>query len=277
VHARADNPSAAAAPATSETRAPTTTPATRAAVLALVKEGNRLLDAGHAEQALAKFREAHALVGGTKLQFNFAQAYRAMPGHEADAYIAYGLFLARSEGAASDLVAFARREQESLRRSLALVSVTTHPTGATVTIDGIARGNTPLPGPVVLMPGAHTLKLAKEGHRPSEDLWTLQPGQTLERMVDLVPLLPLLVQTGDEHHTPLAQRPPPPRDSSTKNVDLGIRAQTTETSPPIYKTWWFWSALGVVALGGAVAGIVATRGPHYECPPTSSGQCPQLP
>jgi len=58
------------------------TDAIKDAAQAATREGNKLLDDGHAEEALAKFQEAHRLVGGYKLQYNFGQAYQVMPGHE---------------------------------------------------------------------------------------------------------------------------------------------------------------------------------------------------
>jgi hypothetical protein len=48
--------------------------------------------------------------------------------------------------------------------------------------------------------------------------------------------------------------PPPPLQLTTPPP--GVSAEAA----PIYKRWWFWTAVGVAVVGGTVAVIMATRG-----------------
>ena len=47
------------------------------------------------------------------------------------------------------------------------------------------------------------------------------------------------------------------------------------TGTPVYKKWWLWTAVGVVAAGAITAGvIVGTRPPDVAAPPSDYGPFP---
>ncbi|HVR20725.1 MAG TPA: PEGA domain-containing protein [Polyangiaceae bacterium] len=62
----------------------------------------------------------------------------------------------------------ARREISELSASVGTLEIRDAPPGARVSIDGVERGTTPLPGPVRLPAGTHTIRVVKEGSLPFE-------------------------------------------------------------------------------------------------------------
>ncbi len=70
---------------------------------------------------------------------------------------------------------------------LAQVDLTSTPEGASVTVDGIPRGVTPLPGPLDgLWPGPHVVEVSLKGHLPDRRTMNLDPGATHAVAVALV-------------------------------------------------------------------------------------------
>ena len=56
---------------------------------------------------------------------------------------------------------------------------------------------------------------------------------------------------------------PAPGESSAPLVTAS--GSTSEESPPVYTRWWFWTGVGAVVVGGAVAAFFLTR-PKTEIP-----------
>jgi tetratricopeptide (TPR) repeat protein len=65
---------------------------------------------------------------------------------------------------------------------------------------------------------------------------------------------------------------PPPNDPGTATLVAtpGSR-QPPEESRPIYKRWWFWTAIGVVAAGGVAAALLIPGG--VTKPPCTIAEC----
>jgi hypothetical protein len=108
----------------------------------------------------------------------------------------------------------------------AVVSVTTEPPGADVTIDGKLVGQTPLKTEVEA--GQHELRVSLDGYHDGAKDITLQAGESYKVELPLVAL----------------PAPPPP---------------ITAHDRPIYKKWWFWAATGAVAIG-ATALVIGASG-----------------
>ena len=48
-------------------------------------------------------------------------------------------------------------------------------------------------------------------------------------------------------------------------LTVTLQRDPTPKATPVYKRWWFWTAVGVVVAGGAGTGIyLATRGDDIE-------------
>jgi len=56
----------------------------------------------------------------------------------------------------------------------------------------------------------------------------------------------------------------------TGTIDTGPVAVTGETgpridiSPPVWRTWWFWTLIGAVVAGSATAGLVLWLQPKHD-------------
>jgi hypothetical protein len=108
----------------------------------------------------------------------------------------------------------------------AVVSVTTDPPGADVTIDGKLVGQSPLRTEVEA--GQHELRVSLDGYHDAAKDVVLQAGESYQVALPMVAL----------------PAPPPP---------------ITAHDRPIYKKWWFWAATGVVAVG-ATALVIGASG-----------------
>jgi hypothetical protein len=74
--------------------------------------------------------------------------------------------------------AFAAKEERELRASVGALDVRSTEAGASVVIDGRARGVTPLAGPLRVGAGGHVVRVFREGFRPFEARIDLAGGET---------------------------------------------------------------------------------------------------
>lgn len=247
--------------------------ADKAAALAATREGNRLLDAGKAEEALAKFQKAHQLVGGDKLHYNLGQALRAIPGREVEAFIEFDTFLERVPNAPLKLVESAAAERATLGALLGFITVETTPDEASVSVCGRAVGKTPLGQPVVVQPGRCVVRIEKPGYVTVEDAVVVGAGQRIPRSFVLVAQAPLI--------------PLPAASAAMEDSDRGSTLVKTaaardadgqpESHSGLLSRWWFWTIVGVVAAGAAAA-VYLTRGTttKFTCP-SGVDHCESLP
>jgi hypothetical protein len=117
------------------------------------------------------------------------------------------------------------------------VRITSSQPGTAVDVDGQPRGFAPLE--LELGPGGHQLSARLEGFEPYRAEVMLAAGQARNIDIEL-------------------QRPPPP---------------AAPAASPVYKRWWFWTALGTAIAGGTVAVILAQPGTEA---PISGGLPPSV-
>jgi hypothetical protein len=242
---------------------PSVTEADRAAALALVREGNRLLDAHDPAGALDKFRQAHQMVGGDKLRFNLGQALAALPGHELEAYREFERYLDRVRGATPALVKVAREEMQRLRRALGLLRIDVQPAGASIGVDDEAVGAGPLPREVAVAPGAHSLHVGAPGYVAYGESISISAGQERDFLVRLT-----------------SSFVPSSLPASVDVVGQGMQSASQDTvaleRPPLYRRWWFWAGVGAIVLTGVLvsAAVASGGGVSHLCPPEiASSRC----
>ena len=80
--------------------------------------------------------------------------------------------------------------QSSSTGTLAITSTTA---GAEVYVDGEKRGLIPLPGPISLSPGQHTIKVLKPGFAPLIDVFTIHKRKPTVVEAELVPVAGVLI------------------------------------------------------------------------------------
>jgi hypothetical protein len=123
-------------------------------------EGGELLRRGDYTDALAKFKEAYALVPSPKIFYNFALAYQNL-GRTTEAVEAFEKFLDEAGDAAPDIRANAERYKSELVPKIASVVIQCDNEGAEISVDGRPYGTTPRKNPIRLDPGPHSLIVEK--------------------------------------------------------------------------------------------------------------------
>lgn len=118
-----------------------------------------------------------------------------------------------------------------------LVNVVSKPAGGEVYLGQDFVGVAPVM--VKLKPGEHTLKIVKGGFE--DKVGTVNVDQVKENLIEWT-LVPVVVPI------------PAP-----ETVPVETAAEVKK--PKFYKTWWFWTIVGVVVVGaGTAAGVLASQG-----------------
>ncbi|MDY0004959.1 MAG: PEGA domain-containing protein [Polyangia bacterium] len=74
------------------------------------------------------------------------------------------------------------------RRITGTLLIQSNTTGAKVFVDGDEVGTVPLPQPIKLLPGPHSVKVVKPGHTQFMESVAIRPGKTVKLEVDLFPI-----------------------------------------------------------------------------------------
>ncbi len=257
---------------------PAVNDADRVAAMALVREGNRRLDAHDPAGALDKFREAHHRVGGDKLRFNLGQALAALPGHELEAYREFERYLDRVPGATPELVKVARDEMQRLRRNLGFLRFDILPSGAAIGIDDENAGYAPLPRGVVVAPGGHSLHVNAAGFVAYGESISINRGQERDFLIRLAASFPSSPVAGGGIGTQPSSSGSPAGFARGAPGPVGSVSAVDQTGPsgaeppgrtPFYRRWWFWAGVGAVAIAGVSAGVALSSGGGVSrpCPP----------
>jgi hypothetical protein len=172
---------AATAPASGAASGPVAAAAPSPAVKAEARErfdtGLHLFEKGENAGALAEFKRAYQLIPTPVVLYNMGLVYAAM-NRPVDALDALTQFLSEPEGAGAEQKKHAeqvRVEQE--KRIAQLVVLTDHP--ATVEVDGVEVGHTPLAKPIRVGSGSHVVAVEAPGFLGSRREVTLA-GQLTE-------------------------------------------------------------------------------------------------
>lgn len=195
---------------------------------ALFEQGVRAADAQRWAEAAEAFERSYALVPRPATLRNLGLADRSL-GRYARAIRELERFLA-SRTAPPPIVREVQRLVDEMRTRVGMLSVTTDPTTASVTLDGdaITPGETQ-----IVDPGRHLVVATARAYNRAEERFTLAPGE--RRSVTLT-LAPAAV-TQAVLPTPHAPTPATQHES-------------------VLTRWWFWTAIGAVVAGGVAASVV---------------------
>jgi len=157
-------------------------------------QGNAAFAKRDYEKALAAYFLSYRLVPNRNVLFNIARCYEALDRFDEAYRYWYDLYV--DQGLAEDDRKEVKLALAHLAPRVALVSVTSTPTGAELFIDREdlgSRGKTPLT--LAVAPGAHTVIVKLDGHHPATAKLTAHKGRevkqalTLERIVGKVELV----------------------------------------------------------------------------------------
>lgn len=89
----------------------------------------------------------------------------------------------------------------------------------------------------------------------------------------VVPPVPPISPPATPPLGPRTSSPPAAVSPSPSVVPLVTASgAVSESSPPVYKRWWFWTGVGVVLVGGAVAAVMLSGGGTTR-PPCIAAAC----
>lgn len=156
---------------------------------------------------------------------------------------------------------------DDLQEKLGSLEVWGEPAGAQVAVDGHAMGLLPLEHPLRLAAGRHSLVIEAKGFLSDTRLVQVPVRSVAREHAALAPV-------------PVLTPPPPselPSQSTQPNTTL-VRHGAVSGGPaeepasdPIYTRWWFWTAIGAVAL--AAGGTVFLLSRKEGCESSGGGSC----
>jgi hypothetical protein len=292
----------AAVPDVARAEQPAPTPQQLAEADARYERGVKLFRAGDHKGALAEFEAAYAITSAYEVLFNIAVAQKKLF-RWGDAVRTFERYLRDGGGAIAPAERTAvEKELAEIRKTVAEVTVSVTGAPARIEVDGRVEGVTPLPGPVLLGPGEHTIRAIRDGELPDERKVLVISGQTVEMV--LAPVPPVVAPTSAlisivsrpvgatlsldgkelgaapwsgtivaggyrlrahlDGHIDHAQELVVTAGQD-RSVEIDLVAITPPPPPrPIYKQWWFWTGAAVTAaaVGGAV--VYARQPPGYD-------------
>ena len=224
------------------------------------KEGVSFYDKGQFEQARIAFLQAYALKKHPAVLLNLAWSC-LKSGHTLEAQRYFKQFLVEGKDSTDKQRADANDGLTQSNAKLGRIDVVAAP-GTEVTVDGDKAGTTPLADPVMVEPGAHTVKFkGPDGATDTDSVTVLAGEKAIARFAKTASAAPAATTPapaaapsgGDTENT----SSPPPAEDEPKPADTVTKESAGETSHgtifvpknlvPVY------IALGATLAGGALA------------------------
>ncbi len=139
------------------------------------------------ENAVAAFQKARSAGDDVNVYVDIANAEERL-GKLDEAVKHLRLVAGAKTGVRPDVAKKAAARLDDLSTKVGLVTLTVTPAGASITLGGVELGLSPLPEPLVLMPGTYTLSFQADGYQPKEAEIKIEPGSELERAIALEPV-----------------------------------------------------------------------------------------
>jgi hypothetical protein len=160
-----------------------------------------------------------------------------------------------------------RADLAGVQSKLGSIEVWGTPAGATVSLDGHPAGTLPLAAPIRAVEGRRTLAVEAPGYHPQSLTIDVSAGTPAREHVALAPLA--IGAAGPATMPASGQARPEALLSTSASSET---AGTTERTP-IYKRWWFWSAVAGVVVAGGVTAFLVSRSGGGGCPTAPGAQC----
>lgn len=224
-------------------------PEPRTAALVLAREGARFYNQGNYQAALEKFIQAHELFPSPKLFFNLGQAYRGLSLHS-KALESFEQFLKDVHDDSREYREQATSQVAELNTKVTRIAVACNRSGSTVSIDGVKRGTIPLPKPIYVDPGPHSLKLDWE-HNERVIEFTAVAGQIMPFVLTFEESTPSIVET-------------PILVKSEKMTSPLVSAPPTLPSPELPNHHiWYWVGGSAIAVATTVLLLIFVQRERY--------------
>src|SRR4051812_13932908 len=135
------------------------------------KEGVTFFDQKQYDKARVAFLQAYALKKHPAVLLNLAQS-ELRCGHEVDAAKHFSAYLRESTTTSDAERQAAEAGLSATKSAVALLDVNVDESGAEIYVDGSLEGSSPLPGPLYVNPGTHTVEARKGGKTRTQQLNT---------------------------------------------------------------------------------------------------------
>ena len=205
------------------------------------KSGVAFFDKKEYEKARLAFLQAYALKKHPAVLLNLAQS-ELRSAHEADAAKHFAAYLRESKEATEAEQQAAQAGLNAAKVVAAEVEVSVDTDGAEVYVDGTLEALSPLPGPVYLAPGTHSLEARKDGKASATQV-SAAAGKQLKASISLAP-------NAAPVPTPVAAR----TAESTEPPEAPPAVAPNGGRKPFFK-WLVSSPVGLVGLGLTGVGV----------------------
>jgi len=224
-------------------------------VEAIVSHGVELRKAGKDREALAEFERAAAIKRTARVVAQIGVAEVAL-----GSWVAAEQHLQEALGHGDD--AWIKKNRPALESTLATagkhlgdLEIWGTPDGAEIAVDGRVVGKLPLAKPVRLTTGLVTVTVQAPGYQPVTRTLQIVSTDLVREHVDLSPPaagpkvdLAAKKDVGAGGPEAVVAKKPEPAEQKVE-----------KEKRPLLEQWWFWTAVGVVLLGGAGAAIAIVR------------------
>ncbi|MEZ4226755.1 MAG: PEGA domain-containing protein [Polyangiaceae bacterium] len=242
------------------------------------QEGVRYYDQKQYEKARAAFLQAYALKKHPAVLLNLAQS-ELRAGHEADAAKHFSQYLREAGDSSAGERSEAEKGLAASKVKVAEYAVTVEYEGAEVYVDGTFEGRAPLPGPVYLTPGSHSLEARKDGKTATLSVTATAGQQSTAALTFSAPSTagtppatgPMTPPPSGGGMAPppsgSGTQPPPSGDGGSASGSIGF--DSSEEREPFF-TWashspvaWIGGGLTVVGLAGGI-GFALSSSSNYD-------------
>lgn len=202
------------------------------------EKGKKFYEENDFQAALVEFKRAYELVHNYSLLFNIGQIYYQIQDypealHSFQKYLSEG-----SDKIPHSRVAEIKREISNLRMRIAHLDISTNKAGASIFIDDVLIGKTPLPGYVDVSSGRRKVTAVISGCLPSTKIVEVGGGDMLRVGIELLPISP-------------------PANPAT--VRPGTSHRRRIVSNDHQPSWLYWAIPAGLAATGVGLGIAALQ------------------
>jgi hypothetical protein len=221
-------------------------------VQALFQQGIERYQTGRHEEALALFETAYSIRSDPAILYNIATCQRDLD-RIPDSVNSFRLYLQEEDPSrisAEDHAEIQRLLQE-MRPRHGDIEIRVDVDGATVLVDGVEVGVSPLGQPVAVSPGEHRVSARLEGRTPAERSGAVRGGETITFALNL---------------EAVAAGPTPGPEPEPASVPEPVPERQPATSPPSHEggrlagPWaLLGSGLGMLLVGGILDVVAYVR------------------
>ncbi|HET6150224.1 MAG TPA: hypothetical protein VFH68_21975 [Polyangia bacterium] len=227
----------------------------------LVKQGLDQRRKGNDQEALELFRRAQELDPAPRNLAQMGLAEQALGSwSDAEAHLKGALKRGDDPWIRKNQVVL-RTSLDAVAQHLGSLAVWGSPVGADVIVNGVAAGVLPLPGPLRVTAGSVSVTVRAKGFVGLSRVVAVAAGSVGRERFDL-PRDVLAASTA------VARSAAAPSETESMPM-LRARPEPAEEPPatrPVWKRWWFWTAIGAAAIaGGATAFVLLRPGSPTVC------------